>query len=200
MTNIYDAVRVAIEHRLGEDMKSTDILANIPAYVRRAVFKMQQTNVIEPTQLEYSDLDLQQYFNSQGEDTYDYISLPEDYIELHKIFVNGTVPEWYVSPQSIRAKAKDNQDTVYYSISSVVVDGGNERILALANVPSGGVITIQYHANVTDDMVKNLPERYWEAVIKQIESYINLPGTQKVIFRTPSRFFGGGRRNGRLVR
>lgn len=224
MTNIFDAVRIAIEHRLGDDMRSNDIMANIPAYVRRAVFKMQQTNVIEPTQIEYTDLDLQEYFDTLGNAIFDFISLPDDYTELHKIFVNDKVPEWYVSTKGIRAKAQQNQGVVYYSINSVLVNGANERILALANVPEGATITLQYHAGVTEESVQNLPERYWEAVIKQVESYLNLPGTQdaimnerrakeeveelasgwrnqtQVIFRSAPRFFGGGRRNGRLVR
>jgi hypothetical protein len=223
-TNIYDAVRIAIEHRLGEDMRSADILGNIKAHVRRAVFKLQQTNVIPPTQNEYTDADLQTYFNALGEETYSYIELPDDFIELHKLYVNGLVPEWYVSVDGIVAKGISDPTKVFYSTSSVKINGEDKRVLALANVPSGAVITVQYHANVTETLIQSLSERYWEAIIKQVESYLGLPTTQaailneqrakeeaeelasswrnqtQIIFRTTNRFFGGGRRNGRLIR
>lgn len=223
-TNIYDAVRIAIEHRLGEDMRSADILGNIQAHVRRAVYKLQQTNVVEPKQVEYADTDLQTFIDSAGNETYLYLSLPSDYTELHKIYVNGITPTWYVSPQGIVAKAVGDTSIIYYSISSVKIDGTLQKILALANVPSDAVITLQYHTSVTREMIEALDERYWEAIIKQVESYLGLPTTQaailneqrakeeaeelasgwrnqtQIIFRTTSRFFGGGRRNGRLKR
>jgi hypothetical protein len=223
-TNIYDAVRISIEHRLNEDMRSADILANIPAHVRRAVFKLQQSNIIQPTQVEYTDVDLLTFTDTSGNETYQYISLPEDFTELHKLYVNGVTPEWFVSPQGLLTKARTDVGTVFYSVSTVKIAGVTTRILALANVPTDAVITMQYHALVTEALVETLSERYWEAVIKQVESYLGLPTTQaailneqrakeeaeelasswrnqtQIIFRTTNRFFGGGRRNGRLIR
>lgn len=223
-TNLYDAVRIAIEHRLGEDQRSADILGNIPAYVRRAVNKLQQTNIIEPTQVEYLPSDLQVFLDINGTEQYNYINLPDNFVELHRLYVNGVEPTWYISPITINKKATDNPGVVYYNVGSATIGGSLVRYLALGGLPDDAVITLRYHGSVDNALVESLGEKYWEAIIKQVESYLDLPTTQaaiineqrakseaeelatgwrnqsQIIITTPGKFFGGGRRNGRLVR
>lgn len=223
-TNLYDAVRIAIEHRLGEDQRSADILGNIPAYVRRAVNKLQQTNIIEPTQVEYTNADFQPFFDVNGNEQYSYISLPDNFVELHRLYVNGVEPTWHISAISIDKHATDNPGVVYYNVGSASIGGSITRYLAMGGLPNDAVITLRYHGSVDNALVESLGEKYWEAIIKQVESYLDLPTTQaaiineqrakseaeelasgwrnqsQLIFRTNGRFFGGGRRNGRLVR
>jgi hypothetical protein len=224
MTSIYDAVRIAIEHRLAEDMRSTEILGNIPFYVQRAATNLQQKNIIPPVQKEYTNDDLITYTNLAGTELYDYILLDDNFRELSKLFVNEVEPEWYHSLLSLKSAGNANPAKVLYNVGTVDIEGTARRALALANVPSDSVVTINYHKQMDEATVQTLDEKYWEAIIAHVEAQLNLPTTQaailndqrakdqaeelavslrnqtQIIFRTRPNFFGNYKAPKRLRR
>lgn len=156
----------------------TVVMENVPAYVRRAVVKLQRRGLLPPLTLEYLAGQVQQKaYKPDGSEYYSYILLPKDFreIETWNILESQLDYEWVDNEAYLNKRsAKDNLPR--YTIRELQNElGVDEYRLILSPFPQDNFnVIISYYIDGTDTSIKKIPEAYWEAILQTVETDLGL--------------------------
>lgn len=172
--NVVEFVRTMLTGRELPDV----VMENVPAYVRRAVVKLQRRGLLPPLTLEFLAGQVRQKaYKPDGTEYYSYILLPKDFREIDrwKVLESELEYEWVDNEAYlIKRFAKDGQPR--YTIRELQNEiGADEFRLILAPFPADtNNISISYYIDGTDTSIKKIPETYWEAILQTIETDLGL--------------------------
>lgn len=162
------------------------ILSNVEVYIQRAVLRLLKKNMLPPRVWEFTSLDKKQE-KRYGDFTYNFYYLPEDFKELDEFYVIGADAWFWISNENeIFGDIEDDVDRDdarrIFTIKDINFDTDSKyekQLIATPFPEDDATVRIKYYVNGKGTDWDWIDETYWEAVISEVESILNLRSPQE---------------------
>ena len=193
MAKLYEAVRASIKSKIPPERvvdgnvvqtNRDDILENVPFHVKRAIKKLQTRSIIPPKTVQYLPEDGKTYVNKNGEQLFQYFTLPDDFSELNEIRVNdkNINIEYWSNHFNIEKIAKMKNKPLYSTPRINLTDVDDfKNILTIAPFPDTDeeLIFVEYYFSPDETYIRNLSDDFWNAVITEVERLLGIGSAEQ---------------------